>query len=243
MSLSLSLCLNCTSRVWLVRGVIASAGASLHCNCHCGGQGHRPGQYSYTATATEQQWIDQWSVPGPRPGVSFGLHCAACLHGGILAWEGRRRRCVLCDPWKKAGTGTKAAFPPIKSSSAAPNSNRATRRRRQSRRHAGCRGDSASTGDAVRDREVFRLQWCFSTREEEGTGSVFSNPSHTPLPWFCGHFPPGPRPQLFHVTGKLKEEEEGTGQESVLRISAGNWEKGGGKVYIFFVCLLFLTGL
>lgn len=98
------------------------------------------------------------------------------------------------------------------------------------------RGDSASTDDADRDREVFRLQWRFSAREEERTGSVFSNPSHTPLPWFCGHSPPGPRPQLFHVTGKLKEEEEGTGQESVLRISAGNWEKGGEK-FTFFVCL------
>jgi hypothetical protein len=178
---------------------------------------------------------------GPVPA---SLSACIALHACMVAyWRGREEGGGVCDPWKKAGTGTKAAFPPIKSSSAAPNSNRATRRRRQSRRHAGCRGDSASTGDAVRDREVFRLQWCFSTREEEGTGSVFSNPSHTPLPWFCGHFPPGPRPQLFHVTGKLKEEEEGTGQESVLRISAGNWEKGGGKVYIFFVCLLFLTGL
>lgn len=189
------------------------------------GAGHRPGQYSYTATATEQQWIDQWSVPGARPGVSFGLHCAAWLHGGILAWEGGRRGVT----WKKAaGTGTKAAFPPIKSSSAAPNSNRATRR------HAGWRGDSASTDDAVRDREVFRLQWCFSTREEERTGSVFSNPSHTPLPWFCGHSPQAPDHSCFMSQGnsRRKKRRDRTGECTALGIG----EKGG-EMFTFFVCL------
>lgn len=97
------------------------------------------------------------------------------------------------------------------------------------------RGDSASTDDADRDREVFRLQWRFSAREEERTGSVFSNPSHTPLPW--PSHTPGPRPQLFHVTGKFKKEEEKGRDRRVY--CAGNWGKGRGKVYIFCLFVYF----
>lgn len=222
---------------------IAPAGASLHCNCHCGGQGTGRGSTVTQLQIQSSSGLTNGQCLGPVPA---SLSACIALHACMVAyWRGREEGGGVCDPWKKAGTGTKAAFPPIKSSSAAPNSNRATRRRRrrQSRRHAGCRGDSASTDDAVRDREVFRLQWRFSAREEERTGSVFSNPSHTPLPWFCGHSPPDH--SCFMSQGNSRRKKKGQDRRVYCASLLGIGKREGESLHFFclFTFLVWIVNL
>jgi hypothetical protein len=75
MSLSFSLPVICTSRVWLVRGAMAMAlPPSLHCNCHCGGR-----QYRRTAAQLQSSVVAFGLTRVSLGPVSASLSAGPCL--------------------------------------------------------------------------------------------------------------------------------------------------------------------
>ena len=179
-----------------MRGAMAIA-PSLHCDCH---------------------WIDQGQSLGPvSASLSAFLSSAAssCIAQHLHGMRGME------VTWK-AGTGTKAVFPPVKSSSATPTEQgpRATPCRLQETRQAPTRS-------------VMTVRFSVTVEYRERLFKPF-----TLLPcWYCGH---SLQPQLELVHRKFKETASNRGGDRGVYYTR---ELGKEKKVTFFFPLLYLTEL
>lgn len=219
---------------------IAPAGASLHCNCHCGGQGTGRGSTVTQLQIQSSSGLTNGQCLGPVPA---SLSACIALHACMVAyWRGREEGGGVCcvTPGRRLEREPRLLFH--------PSNPRRPHQTATGRRDGDASHDAMQAAEATRQAPTTRsvtvrfsgYSGAFPREKRKEPGASFQT-LHTHR---CRGFAVTP-PQTTAVSCH-RETQGGRRRDRTGECTAHLcWElgKGRGKVYIFFVCLLFLSGL